>query len=347
MLRSLFSVILLACSAAVLAQPSSKINFRTLQTGHSAREAALGGRAIAIEDQDLNLAVFTPALLSKAVDNTVAFNYVNYFTDINFGYLAYAKSLKNKPLTFSGAIRFFNYGKTDETDQYFNSYGTFTSGEFAVQGGACWQLDSNFRVGANLKFIRANLGSYVASAVATDIAMNYYNPKHLMGLSLVISDLGVVTKNFNGEKGGRLPFDAALGFSKKLAKSPLRFNIVADNLTNWDLTYTDPNLAQETDPLTGQPKVIKEPSFTNKLFRHVYGGTEIVLSKNLHFRAGYNFRRRQELKINDRAGTAGLSWGFSFRVSKFVLSYARVKYHLSSPSNHFTLNTNLSTFGKK
>lgn len=346
MYKSLFAILLALTGLSSLAQPKPSVNFRSLQTGRSAREAALGGRVIAIEDQDLNLAIFTPALLSKALDNHVAFNYVNYFSDISFGYLGYAKALKNKPVTFSGAVRYFSYGKFDATDEYFNSYGTFTSGEIALQGGAAWQMDTNWRVGANLKFIRANFESYTASALATDISINYYNSSNLFGATFIVSDLGVVTKNYTGDKGGRLPFDVAIGLSKKLAKSPLRFTMVADNLTTWDLSYTDPNAAKEIDPLTGQQKEVIATSFSNKLFRHFYGGTELVFSKNFHIRAGYNFRRRQELKINERIGTVGLSWGFAIRISKFHLSYARVKYHLSSPSNHFTLSTNLSTFGK-
>ncbi|MES2628699.1 MAG: type IX secretion system protein PorQ [Bacteroidota bacterium] len=347
MLRPLLLVTLISTGLSAAAQPKPSINFRTLQTGHSAREAALGGRVLAIEDQDLNLAVFTPSLLSKSLDNTLAFNYVNYFSDINFGYLSYAKSLKDQPLTFSGTIRYFNYGKTQETDEFFNTYGTFSNNEYVIQGGAAWQMDTNWRVGANLKYIHSSLAGYGASAIATDASVTYFDYKRLFGASFVITDLGVVTKNYNGQKGGRLPFDVAIGLSKKLAKSPLRFSLTLDNLTTWDLTYTDPNVQQQIDPLTGEVKTEKTPSFGNKLFRHAYGGTEIVFSKNFHIRVGYNYRRRQELKINDRAGTVGLSWGFAMRISKFQLSYARTKYHLSSPSNHFTLSTNLSTFGKK
>ncbi len=347
MFKSFLAVLLISIGVNGFCQPNANINFRTLNTGRSAREAALGGRAIAIEDQDINLALFTPSLLSKSMDNALTFNYVNYFSDINFGYIGYVKALKNKPVTLSGAIRYFDYGKTQETDQFFNEYGTIKSGEFAIQGGACWQLDSNWRAGANLKYIHSNLATYTASALAADISLTYWDSKNLFGATLIVSDLGIVTKTYTGVNGQRLPFDASLGFSKKLAKSPLRFNLVIDNLTKFDLTYTDPNFVQEIDPLTGKEKEIKKPSTANKLFRHVYGGTEIVFSKNLNFRIGYNYRRRQELKINEKAGTVGISWGFGFKINRFQLSYARTKYHLSGPSNHFTLSTNLSTFGKK
>lgn len=346
MLRPLLALVLLGCSTLALAQPKPTTTFRSLQTGHSAREGALGGRVLAIEDQDLNLAIFTPSLLSKSLDNSLAFNYVNYFSNINFGYVSYAKALKNKPLTLSGTLRYFNYGSTALTDEYFNSYGTFSSKEYVLQGGIGWQMDTNWRMGANLKFIFGNFESYKSSAVAVDYSLTYYNPEHLFGASLVISDAGFMLKNYQDIKG-RLPMDVAVGFSKKLAKAPMRFTLTIDNITTWDLTYTDPNASGEIDPLTGKVKEVEPPSFSNKLFRHIYGGTELVFTKNFHFRVGYNYRLRQELKINDRPGTVGLSWGFGIKISKFNLSYSRVKYHLSGPSNHFTLSTNLSTFGKK
>ncbi len=346
MRKSLFCLLLiLAESMSAWCQPKSNVNFRSLQIGRSAREAALGGKCLASTDKDFNLAFFTPSLLDSSMSSTLAFNYVNYFADINFGYAAYAHKLKALPITLSGGIRFFDYGKFDATDEFFNTNGTFHAGEYALQFGGAWQLDSNWTVGTNLKFILANYTSYKASALATDLSVTYINPKHLFAATLIANDLGFMTKNFTETKGA-LPFDIALGLSKKLAKSPLRFSVVADNLTTWDLTYTDPNAKQEIDPLTNQPKVVEAPSFGNKLFRHIYGGTEIVLSKSFHIRAGYNYRRRQELKIAEKPGTAGISWGFAFRVSKFHFSYARTKYHLASPSNHFTVSTNLSTFGK-
>jgi len=341
----LCSILSVCCYVMAWGQPNSAISFRSLQTGHSAREAALGGRCLAGFDQDINLAVFTPSLLDSTMSTSLALNYVNYLADINFGYAAYVHKVKSLPLTLSGGIRYFSYGKFEETDQYFNTYGTYTAGDYAFQLGAGWQFDSNWTVGSNLKYIQANYAGYKAAAIATDLSVSYFNPKHLFAATLIVTDLGVVTKNISDEKT-KLPTDIAIGFSKKLAKSPLRFNFVADNLTTWDLTYTDPNAKPEIDPLTGETKEVKQPSFGNKLFRHIYGGTEIVLTKSFHVRLGYNYRRRQELKLAEKPGTAGISWGFAFRISRFQFSYARVKYHLVSPSNHFTVSTNLSTFGK-
>ncbi|MFM8917395.1 MAG: hypothetical protein ACKOGP_06600, partial [Bacteroidota bacterium] len=67
----------------------------------------------------------------------------------------------------------------------------------------------------------------------------------------------------------------------------------------------------------------------DKVLRHVVIGSEILLSRNFHIRAGYNFQRRKELGVESRMSTVGLSWGFGFRISKFMLIYRRADYHLA------------------
>jgi hypothetical protein len=64
-----------------------------------------------------------------------------------------------------------------------------------------------------------------------------------------------------------------------------------------------------------------------------------VITQNLNIRLAYNYRRRQELKLEDRPGTAGLSYGIGLKVSKFNLSYGRAIYHRSGPSNHISVTT--------
>ena len=76
-------------------------------------------------------------------------------------------------------------------------------------------------------------------------------------------------------------------------------------------------------------------------------GVEFLPTKNFSVRFGYNFKRRKELLITSKPGGAGLSWGVGFKISKFHFNYGRATYHLAGPSNHFSINTNLSDFYKK
>ena len=87
--------------------------------------------------------------------------------------------------------------------------------------------------------------------------------------------------------------------------------------------------------------------FGDKLMRHLVFGVEFLVGKNFHADLGYNYKRRQEMKVSARPGTVGFSWGFGFKVSKFHFAFGRASYHLAGGSNHFSLTTNLSEFYRK
>jgi hypothetical protein len=78
--------------------------------------------------------------------------------------------------------------------------------------------------------------------------------------------------------------------------------------------------------------------------RHIVAGVEFMPSESFNIRLGYNYQRRQEMKVESALSTVGFSWGFGFRVSRFYLSYANVIQHLSGSSHFFTIATNISEF---
>ena len=82
--------------------------------------------------------------------------------------------------------------------------------------------------------------------------------------------------------------------------------------------------------------------------RHMVIGGEFIITKNFFLRAGYNYQRRKELKIPEKRGATGFSFGFGFRIYKFHISYGRAVYHLAGPSNNFSVSMDLNSFyGKK
>lgn len=64
----------------------------------TARAASLGGNNMSIWGDDINLLYSNPSLLNRSMSNQLALNYSNYVGDLKFGYLAYAKDLKNMVL---------------------------------------------------------------------------------------------------------------------------------------------------------------------------------------------------------------------------------------------------------
>ena len=81
--------------------------------------------------------------------------------------------------------------------------------------------------------------------------------------------------------------------------------------------------------------------------RHAIVGAEFSLFKGLNLRMGYNFMRRQEMKVDSRLKMVGFSWGLEVKIYKFAIAYSRSAYHLAGSPNMFTLSARLSEFYSK
>jgi hypothetical protein len=243
-------------------------------------------------------------------------------------------------------MQYLNYGKftyADETGIVNENAGEFTGNELAFVIGWGRRLDSLFSIGANLKAITSSLETYNSFGMAVDVAGSYHARSGFTA-SLVARNIGRQLTTYTPGNVESLPLEIQLGLSKKLKHLPFRYSVLLTNLQKWDLTYDDP--ADNTvDPFTGE---VDEPSaaadFADKAFRHVVIGGEFVPSRNFSFRLGYNYQRRQEMKVESKPGMVGFSWGFGFRVSKFNFSYARSAYHLAGSPNLFSIAFNLSDF---
>jgi hypothetical protein len=346
--RLILPVMIFTSFYSLEAQPGGKA-FQFLDVTNSARVAALGGKATAIFDDDLNMPFHNPSLLNDQMHNHLVLNYVDYFAGINYGYAAYARSYKGIG-NFAAGLHYLNYGKFQGADETGAFTSTFRAADYALNIMFSRRLDSLFSVGINLKPIYSCLESYNSFALAVDAGIVYHNPDWMVTAALVLRNAGLQLSRYvpNGEREP-LPFDIQLGFSQGLKHAPLRFFVVADHLEKWDLTYqTKEDIKNQANELTGE--ATEKSSFDifgDKLMRHITLGTEILLGKNLFFSVGYNYRRRQEMKVDSKPGMVGFSWGVNVRISKFRISYGRPVTHLAGGSNHFSLSLDLDEFYKK
>jgi len=339
-------VVLLFFTQGLSAQLGGSSVYNFMDIPSSARVASLGGNQIAVRDNDLNLAIYNPALLNKEMGNQLALSYVKYFADINFGFASYAKHI-DSVATFAATLQFVDYGTFNETDETGAELGTFKAGDYVLNLAGGYEIDSLFSIGANVKFIYSSLSVYSSYGAAVDVAGTYANPASGWTASAVLRNIGYQFKTYTSDERENLPFQVQFGVTKKFKHAPFRLGIMAEQLQKWDLTYDDPNAPVTIDPTTGEVVSQNKNGFGEQLMRHLIFNAEILLSKNFHIRIGYNYRRRQELKINDRPGTAGLSWGMGLRISKFHLSYGRATYHHVGASNHFTVAVRFADFARK
>jgi len=127
--------------------------------------------------------------------------------------------------------------------------------------------------------------------------------------------------------------------------------VIFNHLEKWDLTYTTEadREADDDEDLTGTETASKGgfDVFLDQFMRHMVVGTTVSIGKNVELRGGYNYRRRQEMKIDTKAGMVGFSWGIGLKFTRFKISYGRGVYHLAGGTNHISFSMNLDEFSKK
>ncbi len=343
-LRSIIALLFfLGSITAVRAQSGSQGSFSSLKLGLPPVIAASGGVPLALFDKDINLALFNPSLINVDLNTHLAMSFTDYYSDIHAGYAAYSATHK-KLGSLTGSIHYLNYGTFTHTDVAGNILGEFKASDYYLQLGWGRRLHPNYTIGSNLKFAYSKLESYSSTALAVDLAASYNSKNNLTAVSLIARNLGrQITSYVDGNRES-LPAELMLSMSRKLEKAPLRFHLIATNLEKWDLTYTDPSKPKLLfDPLTGDPlPERKAAEFLDKLTRHVVAGASFLPSDNFQISLGYNYRRRQEMKVESRPALVGFSMGVGVKVNKFRINYARAAYHLSGSPNHISITTVLN-----
>ncbi len=342
----LFSIISLL-SFNLQAQIGGRYAYSFLEQPVSARIAALGGNAAAINDNDINIGFVNPSLINPGMDNMLGFNYVNYFAGFNYGSLQYANTFK-KAGSFMATLQFMDYGTFDYADEGGNINGTFGASDFALNIGWGRQLDSSFSIGATAKIIYSFYESYTSFGMAVDVAGSYHS-KNGWDMSLIARNIGMQMKTYTPGVRDPLPFNFQYVITKRLDHVPFRFQLIYDHIEKWDLTYEDPtNPSGGIDPITGEAQYKTGfAKFGDQFMRHIIIGTELYIGKNFILRGAYNYRRRQEMKIDDKTGMVGFSWGFGIRIYKFKINYSRSTYHLVGSPNYISLIFDMDSFIKK
>ena len=341
---SILGLLLLCYVWQVEAQLGGSSTYSFLNLTNSARVASLGGKTISSWDDDLNLPFNNPSLLNDSMDGHLVVNYVNYFSDINYGYVSYARHIE-KLGNFAAGLHYINYGQFIAADPTGTITGNFTASEYALNLIWSRPIDSLFHVGVNLKPVYSVLESYQSFGLLADAGITYVNRKKLFTASLVFRNFGSQLKAYHDHNREPVPFEILVGFSQKLEHAPFRFFVVAHNLQRLDLTWEEsPESDDHLNPISSDaPDANNIEVFADKVMRHMIFGLEFVPIDHFYLRAGYNYQRRQEMKVSTNVAMVGFSWGFGLRISKFHLSYGRATYHLAGASNHFSISTDLST----
>lgn len=324
--------------------------FDFLSLPPSARVGALGGKQVSIFDDDVNFVHSNPSLLNGSMSNQIALNYINYLADINYYYLTYARTVGNIGNIGAG-LQYFNYGEFIAANIHGDRTGTFNASDYTINLYYSRPiLDSLLHVGGTLKLISSNYEAYNAFGVGLDAGVTYYNADRLFSAAFVVKNLGFQLNTYSSTSGQEpFPFEIQMGVTQKLRYAPFRFSVMLQHLETPDLSYTtEADRDDQQDVFGGQDQQqSKLAEFGDNFFRHVIFGLEFVPTKNFHIDFGYNYKRRQELKLVDQPGWSGISFGFGLKLYKFRISYSHASYHIAAITDQFSVNVNLSEFSSK
>jgi len=326
----------------LLSQNGGKTAFSFVDVELSPSIEAMGGSVIAIIDNDVALAQTTPSLLNAEMHNGLVFSFTDYFSDINSIGFSYARKWKEFGIVSLG-IKAVNYGDFEHNDAAGNNLGSFSAHDQVITLGIAKALNEKFTLGVNLNLLNSQYETYHALALASNVAITYFNSEKEFTSTLLLKNMGGQLVAYTSQKE-KLPFDVQLGMSKELKHLPFRYSLTFHHLNQFDIK-SPYKLTSQTNIETGELE-IKEESIAKTALRHLIIGAELnPFRKSLFIRGGFNFQRRFDMSLSTYPALVGFSWGIGFKVSKFRVDYSRASYHLSGAPNNFSIATNLSTFG--
>lgn len=339
-------VAILSISQNLLGQSGGEGAYDFLNLTLTPRSAALGGKVVALDESDPGVMLNNPGHLNQDHNNLLSLSYIGYFADIRYGFVSYSRHFE-KIGTFGIGIQHVDYGSFIEADVLGNITGSFTGYDMSFNLLYSRTFDSLITVGINLKPIYSHLETYQSWGIAGDIGVSITNQEKLFSAGVAARNIGRMIKPYTTDTWEPLPFELIAGFSQKLRHAPFRFIATFHQLQNTNLYYE----RQREQGFLINDDSNQTTSLLEKIGKefvsHLILGVEFVPIRNFYVRGGYNYQRRNELKIEERVSTVGFSWGIGIKVNRFNISYSRASYHLVGGSNHFSISTNLDDFISK
>tara|TARA_B110000003_G_scaffold276517_1_gene323503 strand:+ start:112 stop:1131 length:1020 start_codon:yes stop_codon:yes gene_type:complete len=336
-MKKIIVIYLLLLETASFSQVGGESIFQFLNINSSSRQIALGGEALTLIN-DVNQPNWNPSVINPELDKQLSLNYTSYLAGISIGSASYSQVINRRFGAIHGSIKYLNYGILIEADENGNETGTFQANDIALSIGYAFNLPwTNIYMGVNGKLINSTISNFTSNGIATDVAVLYYSPYKSYAFTLVARNIGTQVKSFDGENE-KIPFKVAIGGSYKLKYVPLKWHVTMDNLQKWNIAV--PNPTYQTSDLEGV--VTKEKiSFLKNAIRHIVIGAEFFPDSPINLRAGYNFRRSSELRLQNARSFSGISFGFGIKIDKLRVNYAFSKYHAATSSSTFSLQFDL------
>jgi hypothetical protein len=298
--------------------------FRFLELPASPHALALGG-AVVSGMPAAGLWQQNPALLDSSLSGQLMLSHQWLYAGLRHSGMNYAHQFK-KAGTWGLGLQYLDYGQMQGYDASGMATGTFTATDYVVQlsHARSWEA---YRAGASLKWASSGIAAYRADALLLDAGGAFQHPGRELVAAFAVRNLGLLRRSYTDLQKTTMPLELRLGITFKPQFMPFRFSVTAHQL-------------QQPGPGSGDPLAPvnkEEPALVDNIMRHFAAGTELLLSKNLNLRAGYNHLRRRELRLENAAGMSGFSLGLMLKIRGLQFDYTQAWYHMAGGSSQLGL----------
>jgi hypothetical protein len=334
------------------------------------RSGAMGDAGVAISP-DVNANYWNPAKLAYLEsDDDVSLSYSPWLRqlvpDISLSYLSYAHKIDERN-SIGAALRYFNYGSIQLTDNNQNNQGTYNPNEFSLNGSFARKFGDELSLALTVGYVHSNLSNAyfatgtglqakAANAISAGVSLFYTKKMQEFGTDAIfsfgtnISNIGSKISYSTGGTQYFLPANLKLGVANTL-------NLDDYNQITFTLDFN--KLLVPTPPITdingniikGQSDNVSVPTGIFQSFTDAPGGfseelQEITISPGFEYwynqlfavRVGYFYE-------NPNKGGAQyltLGAGFKYDIFDFDFSYLAASQQNSPLANtlRFTLIAN-------
>ena len=262
-------------------------SFPFLKINVGARPVAMGGAYTGLASDESAL-YYNPAGITSFETKRIILDYLNYFTDIQSGYVGYIR-----PWGFTRTLAihasYLNYGDFTQTDLTGNSTGSFSGGDMYLAVSVAMKQGYYWSFGATSKFIYERLQDYSATGIAFDLGAKYTGVRDRYSFGVAVQNLGVQLSALGTEKS-KLPLPVRGGVAYRPKGLPL---VITSDLI--------------------QP-------IDNDLDFAI--GGEYYKLKPFYIRLGWNSFGSNYKATGSQDSWAGTSFGVGFDYKKMQISYA-------------------------
>jgi hypothetical protein len=324
-LRSCLAISLLSVALSLNAQSS----FDFVDIPISTYAAAMGGDLVATDFSDLASTHHNPGLLDSAVDRQFFLMYNPYLGDVQR--FAGGFSINSEKIRSAAAfLDFVNYGVIEETDEFGNIVGEYLAQQYRFSLAKSF-VQGPFSIGIMGSFALSNISGQTEQAVLFDLGGVYRHPDFNWVVGMVFRNMGVVFGGLQPAGFSEEIFDIAIGTSLKPKYMPFRFTLTVSGLPRELSTFSVGS--QDRD-------------FLDRSLRYVNLGTSLVLSRVIELSVGYNHLRRQELRLENEAFGAGLSFGALLRVKSFTVQFTQMTFSAAGGATFLSVQNDFNSLKK-